>query len=102
MLVDQRCFGAIVPPQKPYTDPENLKKLATLAQKQGLALFCTFTLASTGTCDIIASDRQSAGSMISLYQSEVVSPARLPESGAIAVNKEFCVAAYQQEGKLKP
>ncbi|GAB1353783.1 hypothetical protein MASR1M12_25210 [Erysipelotrichia bacterium] len=98
MLVDQRCFGAIVPPQKPYTDPENLKKLATLAQKQGLALFCTFTLASTGTCDIIASDRQSAGSMISLYQSEVVSQARLPESGAIAVNKEYLQQLTSRKG----
>lgn len=98
MLVDQRCFGAIVPPQKPYTDPENLKKLAALAQKQGLVLFCTFTLASTGTCDIIASDRQSAGSMISLYQSEVVSQARLPESGAIAVNKEYLQQLTSRKG----
>lgn len=98
MLVDQRCFGAIVPPQKPYTDPENLKKLAALAQKQGLALFCTFTLASPGTCDIIASDRQSAGNMISLYQSEVVSPARLPESGAIAVNKEYLQQLTSRKG----
>jgi len=98
MLVDQRCFGAIVPPQKPYTDPENLKKLAALAQKQGLALFCTFTLASAGTCDIIASDRQSAGSMISLYQSEVVNQARLPESGAIAVNKEYLQQLTSRKG----
>jgi len=89
MLADQRCFGAIVPAQKPYTDPENLKKLLGLAQKHGLTLFCTFTLASAGTCDIIASDRQSAGTMIPLYQSGVVNPARLPDSGAVAVNKEF-------------
>lgn len=89
MLVDQRCYGAIIPAQKPYTDPENLKKLTALAQKHGLALFCTFTLASAGTCDIIASDRQTAGGMISLYQSGVVDPARLPESGAVAVTKEF-------------
>ncbi|MDD3145736.1 MAG: triose-phosphate isomerase [Candidatus Riflebacteria bacterium] len=89
MLVDQRCFGAIIPPKKPYTDPENLKKLSAPAQKHGLALFCTFTLASNGTCDIIASDRRAADGMISLYQSGVVDPGRLPESGAVAVTKDF-------------
>lgn len=89
MLIDQRCFGAIVPAQPPYTNAENLKKLIQLAQKHGLTLFCTFTLASAGTCDIIAPDHQKAGGMISLYHSGVVDPARLPESGAIAINNEF-------------
>lgn len=98
MLVDQRCYGAIIPPFKPYTDPENLKKLATMAQKHGLALFCTFTLASAGTCDIIASDRQSAAAMIPLYQSGVIDPAGLPDSGAIVVNKEFLQQITNRKG----
>jgi len=89
MLVDQRCFGAIVPAQPPYTNAENLKKLVQLSQKHGLKLFCTFTLASAGTCDIIAPDHQNSGSMISLYHSGVIDPARLPESGAVAINNEF-------------
>lgn len=89
MLVDQRCFGAVVPACKPYSDPENLKKLAKLAHQHGLALFCTFTLASAGTCDIIATDGSGAGAMIPLYQAGVVSPGKLPESGAIVVDNEF-------------
>lgn len=98
MLVDQRCFGAIIPAQKPYLEQENLKKQIQLAREHGLALFCTFTLASAGTCDIIATDSSDNETTIPLYHSEVVNPIDLPKTGAIVVNNEFLQAFALRKG----
>lgn len=89
MLVDQRCFGAIIPARKPYTDPANFARLQKLAQKNALTLFSTFTLASAGTCDIIASNKSDSGAIVALYPAEALTDNMVPGSGAIVVNSEF-------------
>lgn len=98
MLVDQRCFGAIIPAKKPYTDPENVVKLQKLAQKNGLTLFSTFTLASAGSCDIIASDNSDFGAIVALYPAEALTAGAVPGSGAIVVNSEFLKQSAFRKG----
>lgn len=98
MLTDQRCFGAIIPTNKPYTDPKNLAALQQLACKQGLTLFSTFTLASSGTCDIIASDKSQSGAIIPLYPAETLTSGVLPVSGAVIVNSNFLKQSAFRKG----
>lgn len=89
MLADMRCYGAIIPALPPYNQPAHIKKTMELAKKHGLKLFSTFTLASRGTCDIIATDRKEEIALIPTYPAETLDVKKLPESGAILVNDEF-------------
>lgn len=89
MLSDMRCFGAVLSSAEPYKRPEYLKKTLSQAKSAGLKLFSTFTLASPGTCDIIATDNKEADTLIPLYPAETVNTRNLPESGAILINEDF-------------
>jgi len=89
MLSDMKCYGAVVPARAPYNKAENLNKAMQLASKNCLKLFSTFTLASHGTCDIIATDQKEIGALIPMYPAEAVDIQKLPESGAILVNDDF-------------
>ena len=90
MLADLRCAGAIVPARKPYTDPKNLLSLIKLAKENSLTLFSTFTLASSGVCDIIASESSDSRALTPLYTAEMIGGNELPAgSAAIVVNREL-------------
>ncbi|PKL44714.1 MAG: hypothetical protein CVV41_04940 [Candidatus Riflebacteria bacterium HGW-Riflebacteria-1] len=90
MLADLRCAGAIVPARKPYTDPKNLVSLIKQAKENSLSLFSTFTLASSGGCDIIASESSGTGALTPLYNAEMISDKELPTGpAAVVANHEF-------------
>jgi hypothetical protein len=100
MLVDQRCAGAIIPATKPYTDPTSLHKLLQLAAKTGLTLFSTFTLASSGSCDIIATNNSESGNIVPLYPASVLGDnGRIPESGAIIADMDFLRQLALRKGR---
>lgn len=99
MLADLRCAGAIVPARLPYTEPKNLLSLIKQAKENGIILFSTFTLASSGVCDIIASESSNPPALIPLYKAEMVDTKELPTgSAAIVANHELLTQIAMRKG----
>ncbi len=98
MLADMRCYGAIMPETAAYCMPERLLKTIELAQKHGLSLFSTFTLASTGSCDIIASEKYRSY-VIPLSPKGMTGAAAALENGAMIVDREYLTQSAFRKGK---
>lgn len=99
MLADLRCAGAIIPARQPYTEPKNLLSLIKQAKDNGIILFSTFTLASSGVCDIIASESSDPAALIPLYKAEMLNEQELPTGpAAIVANHELLKQIAMRKG----
>ncbi len=99
MLADMRCAGAIVPPRPPYSEPKNVASMLKQAKEFGLTLFSTFTLASSGGCDIIAPESSDRASLTPLYSADMIGDGELPGGpAAILLNRELLKRIASRKG----
>lgn len=86
MLKDVKCNKAIIPANKVYAKPENLKSLIFEAQKNGIDLFSTFSLALHECCDIISWYKDKANLIKPVYpDTSFVSNKETGLAGAVIV-----------------
>ncbi|NLF96756.1 MAG: hypothetical protein GX569_08475 [Candidatus Riflebacteria bacterium] len=99
MLADLRCAGAVVPACMPYTEPKHIANLLSQAKEHGLTLFSTFTLASSGVCDIIAPESSQRATLTPLYSADMIGAGELPKGpAAILLNKELLKRIPSRKG----
>lgn len=99
MLADLRCAGAVVPARMPYTEPKHIANLLEQANKHGLTLFSTFTLASSGVCDIIAPESSQRATLTPLYSADMIGAGELPDGpAAIVLNSELLKRIPSRKG----
>jgi len=99
MLADLRCAGAVVPACPPYTEPKHIASLLEQAKEYELTLFSTFTLASSGVCDIIAPESSDRLSLTPLYKADMIGAGELPDGpAAILLNRELLERIASRKG----
>lgn len=99
MLADLRCAGAVVPACMPYTEPKHIASLLSQANEHGLTLFSTFTLASSGVCDIIAPESSQRATLTPLYSADMIGAGELPDGpAAIVLNSELLKRIPSRKG----
>jgi hypothetical protein len=99
MLADLRCTGAVVPACMPYTEPKHIASLLGQAKEYELTLFSTFTLASSGVCDIIAPESSDRVSLTPLYSADMIGAGELPGGpAAILLNRELLERIPSRKG----